>query len=162
MFPNQFAIYLHDTPNRELFDRDARAFSNGCVRLEDPFELAHYLLAPQLDDPEAQFQAGSTPRSERYVTLDEPIDVHITYRTVWADAGGVHFRADIYGRDARVLAALKEAGVAPAVQATAAASGGPGRMITVGALARAMEAEAAGDLDLVVSGPAEPGLRQAR
>jgi L,D-transpeptidase YcbB len=124
MFPNQFAIYLHDTPNRELFDRDARGFSNGCVRLEDPFELAHYLLAPQLDDPQAQFQAWVDAQSERYVTLDEPIAVHITYRTAWADEGGVHFRADIYGRDARVLEALHEAGVAPAVQATAAVSEG--------------------------------------
>ena len=120
MFPNQFAIYLHDTPNRELFDRDARAFSNGCVRLEDPFELAHYLLAPQLDDPERQFQAWVDARSERYVTLEKPIAVHITYRTAWADEGGVHFREDVYGRDARVLAALREAGVAPPARATAA------------------------------------------
>jgi L,D-transpeptidase YcbB len=122
MFPNQFAIYLHDTPHRELFDRDGRAFSNGCVRLEDPFELAHYLLAPQLDDPEAQFRSWLDAEDERYVTLDEAINVHITYRTVWADDGGVHYREDAYGRDARVLAALKEAGVAPPMQATVAAA----------------------------------------
>jgi L,D-transpeptidase YcbB len=113
MFPNQFAIYLHDTPARELFARDGRAFSNGCVRLEDPFEFAHYLLAPQLDDPEATFAAWVAAESERYVTLEEPITVHIVYRTAWADAeGGVQYRADVYGRDRRVLEALAARGVA--------------------------------------------------
>jgi L,D-transpeptidase YcbB len=113
MFPNQFAIYLHDTPARELFARDGRAFSNGCVRLEDPFEFAHYLLAPQLDDPEATFAAWVAAESERYVTLEEPITVHIVYRTAWADAEGeVQYRADVYGRDRRVLEALAARGVA--------------------------------------------------
>jgi murein L,D-transpeptidase YcbB/YkuD len=121
MFPNQFSIYLHDTPNRELFDRDARAFSNGCVRLAKPFELAHYLLAPQLDDPEAQFQAWLDAGSERYVTLEAPIAVHLVYRTAWADEEGIHFRRDIYGRDARVLAALAERGVTMPAARTAAA-----------------------------------------
>jgi L,D-transpeptidase YcbB len=121
MFPNQFAIYLHDTPNRELFNRDARAFSNGCVRLEDPFELAQYLLAPQLDDPEAAFRRWVDAGSERYVTLEKPIPVYLAYRTAWADADGVHFRADIYGRDAKLLAKLRQAGVGAPVRETAGA-----------------------------------------
>ncbi len=124
MFPNQFAIYLHDTPARELFNRDQRALSNGCVRLEDPFELAYYLLAPQLDDPETTFRSWVAAGAERHVTLKEPIQVHIVYRTAWADADGVHYRADVYGRDRAVIKALRAAGVEAVVREAVAAGGG--------------------------------------
>jgi L,D-transpeptidase YcbB len=111
MFPNQFAIYLHDTPHRELFERDARAFSNGCVRLEEPIELAQVLLQGQEADPAAAFDAWLTARKERQVNLDQPVPVHILYRTVWSEDGAIRFRADIYGRDARVFDALQATGV---------------------------------------------------
>jgi len=112
MFPNQFAIYLHDTPTRELFARGERAFSNGCVRLADPLELAHVLLEGQVDDPAASFDTWLAAKAERYVTLDRPIAVHLDYRTVWLDRDGrLRYREDIYGRDARVFAALERAGV---------------------------------------------------
>lgn len=124
MFPNQFAIYLHDTPARELFNRDRRAFSNGCVRLEDPFELAYYLLAPQLDDPETTFRSWVEAGAERNVTLEQPIQVHIVYRTAWADADGVHYRADVYGRDRKLLAALMAADIEAAARQTVATSTG--------------------------------------
>jgi murein L,D-transpeptidase YcbB/YkuD len=118
MFPNQFAIYLHDTPARELFARGERAFSNGCVRLEDPLELAHLLLEGQVDDPVASFEGWLAAGSERYVTLERPIAVHLDYRTVWLDrAGKLRYREDISGRDARVFSALERAGVTvPAAQ----------------------------------------------
>jgi murein L,D-transpeptidase YcbB/YkuD len=118
MFPNQFSIYLHDTPAKELFDRDARSFSNGCVRVEKAFELAHYLLAPQLEDPQATFRSWVDAGSERYVNLDQPIAVHLVYRTVWLDeAGEVRYRGDIYGRDRAVFEALEAEGVTlPAAQ----------------------------------------------
>ena len=115
MFPNQFAIYLHDTPSKNLFARDARAFSHGCVRVENPFELAYILLAPQYDDPRAAFQALLDSGKERWVHLDEPVTVNLTYRTAWVDENGdAQFRADIYGRDESVWAALEAEGLAPA------------------------------------------------
>lgn len=112
MFPNQFAIYLHDTPHRELFARDMRAFSNGCVRVEDPLGLAYALLEGQVEDPEAAFAGWMAARTERTVTLARPIPVHIEYRTVFVDdAGEVQHRFDVYGRDARVFEAMEAEGV---------------------------------------------------
>jgi murein L,D-transpeptidase YcbB/YkuD len=118
MFPNQFAIYLHDTPSRDLFARDARAFSNGCIRLQEPLELAYILLEGQVGDPEEAFAGWLAAGTERHVNLDRPIPVHIGYRTVFVDdAGEVRFREDIYGRDAKVFRALEAAGVTiPAAQ----------------------------------------------
>ncbi len=112
MFPNEFNIYLHDTPSKNLFRKDARAFSHGCVRVEDPFELAYLLLAPQESDPQGRFSRWLDTGREIYVNLDQPVPVHLTYRTVWVEADGTRqFRDDIYGRDARVRAALIAAGV---------------------------------------------------
>ncbi len=112
MFPNDFAIYLHDTPSRSLFKRDVRAFSHGCVRVEKPLEFAHILLAPQEEDPEGAFSAWLNRGSERRVNLDTPVPVYLTYRTAWVDENGVdQFRQDIYGRDTLVIKALRDAGV---------------------------------------------------
>ena len=116
MFPNQFSIYLHDTPSKSLFKRDARAFSHGCVRVENPFELAYILLAPQYDDPQAAFHSILDSGRERWVNLDEPVRVNLTYRTAWVDEAGIaQFREDVYGRDEAVWAALEEKGLAPAL-----------------------------------------------
>lgn len=112
MFPNQFSIYLHDTPTRDLFARDERAFSNGCVRLQDPLELAYLLLDGQVADPQASFDGWLAAKAEKHVTLARPVAVHLDYRTVWLDpAGELRYREDVYGRDARVFAALQRAGV---------------------------------------------------
>jgi murein L,D-transpeptidase YcbB/YkuD len=118
MFPNQFSIYLHDTPSRDLFNRDARAFSNGCIRLEEPLELAYVLLQGQVSDPVAAFAGWQAGGAERHVNLERPIPVHIGYRTVFVDSEGeVRYRDDIYGRDAKVFRALEAAGVTiPAAQ----------------------------------------------
>jgi murein L,D-transpeptidase YcbB/YkuD len=112
MFPNNLAIYLHDTPTRRLFDRDQRAYSSGCVRVRDPMRLAALLLAPQTDDPEGFIDRVLATGRERYVNLDVRIPVHLTYRTAWVDeAGQPQFRADVYGRDALVADALRAIGV---------------------------------------------------
>jgi len=112
MFPNQFAIYLHDTPSRSLFARDARAFSHGCVRVADPTGLAEMLLSPQASDPLAEFERHRATGRETTVNLNSRPAVHIDYRTVWIDdSGQVQYRDDIYGRDALVLDALQELGV---------------------------------------------------
>jgi murein L,D-transpeptidase YcbB/YkuD len=118
MFPNEHSVYMHDTPHRELFARDERAFSNGCIRLEQPVELAEMLLAGQVSDPAAAYGDWAAAGKERRVDLERRIAVHITYRTVWFDAGGVaRYRADVYGRDAAVFRALEAAGVTlPAAQ----------------------------------------------
>jgi murein L,D-transpeptidase YcbB/YkuD len=113
MFPNQHAIYLHDTPLKKLFERDVRTFSHGCVRVQKAFDLAYALLEGQVEDPVASFERWLSTGRERRIDLDRPVRVYLTYRTVWQDRdGAIQYRADVYGRDARVLAALAEAGVA--------------------------------------------------
>jgi murein L,D-transpeptidase YcbB/YkuD len=112
IFPNNHAIYLHDTPQKNLFDRVSRAYSWGCVRVRDPLRLAEALLAPQEAEPRAFIDRVLATGRERYVHLDVEVPVHLVYRTLWVDAdGAVHTRPDVYGRDAAVLRALRAAGV---------------------------------------------------
>ena len=113
MFPNKHNIYLHDTPQKHLFARDVRAYSHGCVRLADPHDFAYALLAAQEDDPRGYFQRILRSGAETRVDLVEDVPVHLVYRTAFTDVRGrVHYREDVYGRDARVLQALYAAGVA--------------------------------------------------
>jgi len=114
MFPNRFAIYLHDTPAKKLFGRDTRAFSHGCVRVARPFEFAYELLKPQYGSKaKGTFQAILERGKERFVNLETAVPVHLTYRSAVVDARGkVQYRGDIYGRDRKVFRALVEAGVA--------------------------------------------------
>lgn len=96
MFPNTHNIYMHDTPSRELFGEDARAFSHGCVRVQNPREFAAVLLGW---DSETVAASIETPKSKT-VRLKEKIPVHITYFTAWPDeTGKIRFFEDIYGRD---------------------------------------------------------------
>jgi murein L,D-transpeptidase YcbB/YkuD len=112
MFPNKYNIYLHDTPAKNLFSREVRAYSHGCIRLNDPFDFAYALLAVQEDDPEAFFQRQLRTGRESRVNLEQPVPVHIIYRTAYTDArGNLNFRRDIYGRDAQIWDALQKAGV---------------------------------------------------
>ncbi|MEM1066289.1 MAG: L,D-transpeptidase family protein [Pseudomonadota bacterium] len=112
MFPNPHAIYLHDTPDRHLFSRQFRAYSSGCVRLHDPHDFAYVLLERQVADPEPYFQRILNSGEQTIVPLDKPVPVHIVYRTAFTQAkGNIQFRADIYGRDARIFEAMQNAGV---------------------------------------------------
>ncbi|MBM1218941.1 L,D-transpeptidase family protein [Ponticoccus sp. SC2-23] len=112
MFPNQYNIYLHDTPAQDLFAREVRAFSHGCIRLDDPHDFAYELLSAQESDPEGFFNSILNTRAERRVNLEEPVPVHLVYRTAFTSVTGeLQFRNDIYGRDARIWAALAAAGV---------------------------------------------------
>ncbi len=112
MFPNKYNIYLHDTPAKSLFARDVRAFSHGCVRLAEPFEFAYALLARQTDDPEGYFKRILNTGQETRVDLEEPVPVHLIYRTAVTNARGhTEYRADVYGRDAKIWNALSKAGV---------------------------------------------------
>lgn len=107
MFPNQFDVYLHDTPADHLFSREERDFSHGCIRLEKPVELADYLLK---DDPKwtpQAIQAALTTDEPVTVQLKKPLPVHILYWTAWVEKDGtVQFRKDIYGHDAALFEAL--------------------------------------------------------
>lgn len=112
MFPNQHAVYLHDTPLKKLFGRDTRAFSHGCVRVQRAFELAHALLEGQVGNPQEAFDGWLRTRRERRVDLDRPVRVYLTYRTVFLDREGkIQYRDDIYGRDRKMIAAMEAAGV---------------------------------------------------
>ncbi len=113
MFPNQWNIYLHDTPQKPLFSKEIRAFSHGCIRLGRPFDLAYALLAAQTDDPEGLFKSYLITDRESVLNLKEPVPVHLVYFTAWPDARGhIGYRRDVYGRDAAIFAAMKAAGVA--------------------------------------------------
>ena len=112
MFPNRHNIYLHDTPQKSLFGRDVRAFSHGCIRLNDPFDFAYALLSAQDDDPEGTFQRILATGRETQVDLEEHVPVHLIYRTAFTQAKGkLQFRPDVYGRDGRIWLELKRAGV---------------------------------------------------
>ncbi len=112
MFPNQWNIYLHDTPQKALFAKEVRAFSHGCIRLNDPFDFAYALLARQSDDPQATFRAVLQTGAESVISLNEPVPVHLVYFTAFPSAKGrMTYRRDIYGRDGRLFAALARAGV---------------------------------------------------
>ncbi|MBT8412924.1 MAG: L,D-transpeptidase family protein [Boseongicola sp.] len=117
MFPNRYNIYLHDTPAKSLFGREKRAFSHGCVRLNDPFDFAYALLAKQERNPEGFFQSTLATRKETVVPLNEPVPVHLVYRTAFTQAkGNIQFRGDVYGRDSKIWRALSNAGVVLSAQ----------------------------------------------
>jgi L,D-transpeptidase YcbB len=111
MFPNEHSVYLHDTPSRDLFSRDSRAFSSGCIRVENPFELVEQLLGERgRERVETLVASGRTET----VFLDKPMTVMLLYWTAEVDAAGrVSFFPDVYQRDAAVVAALAEPFRAP-------------------------------------------------
>ncbi|WP_297771793.1 L,D-transpeptidase family protein [uncultured Roseovarius sp.] len=112
MFPNKYNIYLHDTPQKALFDREKRDFSHGCIRLHQPFDFAYALLAKQETNPQGYFHSVLDTRRETYVELKQHVPVHIIYRTAFTQAQGrTQYRGDVYGRDARIWDALDKAGV---------------------------------------------------
>ena len=112
MFPNKYNIYLHDTPSKNLFASETRAYSHGCIRLQEPFEFAYMLLAKQTKDPQGEFKRLLNTGRETVVKLEQNVPVHLIYRTAFTQAkGNTQYRRDIYGRDGRIWAALAKAGV---------------------------------------------------
>jgi murein L,D-transpeptidase YcbB/YkuD len=100
LFPNSFNIYFHDTPSKSLFDREKRAFSHGCIRLSDPTKMAEYLLRNQSEWTPEKIQEAMNAGTEKYVKLQKPVPVIITYYTAWVDdKGRMNFRDDIYKHD---------------------------------------------------------------
>jgi L,D-transpeptidase YcbB len=106
MFPNDYSVYLHDTPSRNLFSASRRAFSHGCMRVEEPFALAEAVLGPGSGWSEARVRR-LIGASERYINLSRPLPIHVEYFTAYVDEyGELRLRDDLYGYSARVRRAL--------------------------------------------------------
>ena len=100
LFPNDFNIYLHDTPNHELFKKDVRAFSHGCIRVEKPAELAQWVLGWPADKVREEMD---NPPDNKSVKVPHKIPVYITYFTTYIDNGQLYFGNDLYNRDDKLV-----------------------------------------------------------
>lgn len=108
MFPNDYNIYIHDTPARSLFERETRALSHGCIRIQNPDQFAKVLLNDS-DWNDEKIQEAMHQQQEKVVQLDREIPVVLVYMTFWAgEDGKTNFRSDVYDRDAALLKALRE------------------------------------------------------
>jgi murein L,D-transpeptidase YcbB/YkuD len=108
-FPNKFLVYQHDTPDKYLFKRDKRAYSHGCMRVQNPVEYAEKLLAIEM--PEGGYSKRKIESmygpNEVNINFPKPIPVHLTYQTAFVDEeGSLQFRGDVYRRDARMIQIL--------------------------------------------------------
>ncbi|MEX2257427.1 MAG: L,D-transpeptidase family protein [Woeseia sp.] len=111
MMPNPYAVYLHDTPSRELFTRQERGFSSGCIRLEHPLALADWLLGREGNARAGSVEALLAREETVTINLKEPMPTYLVYFTAFAtDEGDVAFRRDIYGRDRVLVDALRAQG----------------------------------------------------
>jgi len=109
IFPNEFSIYLHDTPTRNLFNKTRRTFSSGCIRIEKPVELAAYLLQNNSKWSLEKLVAAVNRKKNKIILLSDPIKIYILYWTAWVDKDGIiNFRDDIYGRDRRLNIVLNQ------------------------------------------------------
>lgn len=103
LFPNKHAIYMHDTPQKAFFQRDNRALSHGCVRLQDPRGMAAAVLGTSID-----YVAGKLAKGHSSERVSRKIPVYVAYFTAWPDMSGkVEFFDDVYGRDDRLRQALE-------------------------------------------------------
>ena len=110
IFPNHYSVYLHDTPARNLFVHNQRAFSHGCIRVEDPFGLAEILLSDSESWSSDDLKYFVERNRSKTIKLHKPIPIHITYMTVWVDRQEiVHFRPDIYKHDRKIASNLYNA-----------------------------------------------------
>ncbi len=113
LFPNDFNIYLHDTPQHELFKKDVRAFSHGCIRLEKPAELAQWVLGWDAGRVDTEMHG----KDNHAVQLPKKIPVYIVYFTAFVQDGHLNFGNDLYDRDSKLVAQMKAATTTPETQA---------------------------------------------
>jgi len=107
MFPNKYNIYLHDTPSKSLFFKAERAYSHGCIRLDNPVQFAEYLLQDNPKWNAQKIQKVFDSKKNTRVSLGKKIPIYITYFTAWVDDNGVtHFQKDVYGKDKEVMKVL--------------------------------------------------------
>ena len=119
LFPNDFNIYLHDTPNHELFKQDVRAFSHGCIRVEKPADLAQWILGWPADRVQSEMD---NPPDNKPVKVPHKIPVYITYFTTYINDGQLYFGNDLYNRDDKLVpivmsGAMPSKGIVDAIQA---------------------------------------------
>ncbi len=108
VFPSRYSVYLHDTPSRTLFSRELRALSHGCVRVENPFDLAVWALKSDPKWTPEEIRARVDSGKEKQVMLAEAVPVHIGYWTAWAgDDGVLRFGRDVYKQDAGLIRRLE-------------------------------------------------------
>lgn len=107
LFPNEYNIYLHDTPSRYLFGETKRSFSHGCIRVAEPKRLAEWLLRDDKAWTPEKIEKAMNGAKETYVPLKEQLPVFIGYFTAFVNSKGqLNFRDDVYGHDARLAAQL--------------------------------------------------------
>jgi murein L,D-transpeptidase YcbB/YkuD len=108
MLPNEFDIYLHDTPADHLFNRKKRDFSHGCIRVSRPFELAEWTIGGNPQWTVASLREAASLDTEQSIPLPQPLPVYILYLTAWVeDDGSVSFRDDLYDQDRQLLGRLQ-------------------------------------------------------
>ncbi len=107
LFPNNYDIYLHDTPNHDLFSQSSRSLSHGCIRISEPKKMAQYLLRSDSSWNSNNIDSSMHLTKERWVTLKKTVPVIIVYFTAWVDKSGeLNFRKDIYGHDEKMASKL--------------------------------------------------------
>jgi murein L,D-transpeptidase YcbB/YkuD len=109
VFPNKFSVFLHDTPAQALFNKTKRSSSSGCIRVENPIELAEYLLKGQAKWNREKIMTTINKGRRKILVIPDPIKVHVLYLTAWVEKDGtLNFRDDIYGKDEPLKKALEE------------------------------------------------------
>ncbi|MGZ5248037.1 MAG: L,D-transpeptidase family protein, partial [Flavitalea sp.] len=100
LFPNNYHIYLHDTPSKSLFNETSRAFSHGCIRISEPQRMAEWILRDEANWDQEKIVSAMHARKEKWVGVSKDVNVFIGYFTAWVDAQGrLNFRDDVYGHD---------------------------------------------------------------
>jgi murein L,D-transpeptidase YcbB/YkuD len=108
MFPNKHSVYLHDTSDPQLFRKERRGFSHGCIRIEKPMDMAEFVMRGSKEWSREKIAAVLKTKETTVANLPKPIPVHILYFTAWGNGDGtVHFLEDIYRRDERLDRALQ-------------------------------------------------------
>ena len=103
LFPNNYSIYLHDTPSKSLFSEEKRTFSHGCIRVSEPKKLAQFILRNDANWDSVKITKAMNAGKEQFYNVKEPIPVFIGYFTAWVDIDGkLNFRDDIYGHDKKM------------------------------------------------------------
>ncbi len=114
MFPNRYSVYLHDTPERDLFRRTTRAFSSGCIRVQEPIELAVFVLKNNRSWDRRHIEDVLSQGKTIAIPVHDDVMVHLVYWTFWVgETGEPHYRRDIYDRDRVVWEALQAAPETP-------------------------------------------------
>lgn len=108
MYPNQYSIYLHDTPGQSLFDQSERAASSGCVRVQGALDLASYVTNQETSTNEDDFDEILASGETTSLKIDQPIDVYHFYWTAWREDGQTVFSEDVYDMDQKIAQALKQ------------------------------------------------------